>query len=760
MADGVQVEDGQIGVDLPYASLAILATGRRDRIFYRLSAPDGRLVTGYDGLAQDVTAPPPPGPRFVDTSFLGTAVRAVVLGRRVADPGGRMVTLVVAHSRDERRALASAIFANAFLPVLLVALAAAGLIWFAVRQALAPLATIERLLRDRGPEELEPIVAPAPAEVRQLLGSLNRFMARLKANLALTQSFLADAAHQIRTPLATLRAQADLALEEEDAASLRPFIGKIHRHAVVVSQVTNQLLSHTMVAHRGQIARREPVDLVALIAQVARRAEAGGGPPIELGPRQAQGPVTVDGDPITLIEALTNLIENAGRYAGRDRPVAIRVAAEGRQVVVEVADRGPGIPDSEKPKVLERFVRGSGTRDVVGSGLGLAIVKAVVGSHDGSLALLDRPGGGLVVRMVFPGRAGNGSRPAGLATALVAAASLIQPAAAASATIYPAIDGEASRLVISAATDRPLMEPLLLDFQQAHPHVAIDYADVQSGEVYASVVSPAGGVAPDLAISSAMDLQAKLVNDGWTQPHVSPETLLLPAWANWRDEAFGFTLEPAVVVYARGGLAPSEVPRSRPELLRLLQQQPDRFRHRIATYDIALSGLGYLFASQDSVLASQFWPLTLGLGNTAARLMPTSAEILDSIIGGQVLLGYNVLGSYALARQQAGAPIGIVLPRDYTLWLARVAVIPRAARDPTTAKLFLDHLLSPRGQRAVGSVPGMRPIRELVDDPGALMIEGGASPQPITLGPALLVFLDQLKRERFLADWSAAMRAP
>ena len=160
------------------------------------------------------------------------------------------------------------------------------------------------------------------------------------------------------------------------------------------------------------------------------------------------------------------------------------------------------------------------------------------------------------------------------------------------------------------------------------------------------------------------------------------------------------------------------------------------------------------------MLASQFWPLTLGLGSVDVRTLPTSAAILDSIAAGEVLLGYNVLGSYAAARQQAGAPIGIVLPRDYTLWMARVAVIPREAREPTTAKLFLDYLLSPVGQSVVGTVPGVRPIRQLVDDPAALVVDGGGSPQPITLAPTLLAFLDQLKRERFLADWSAAIRAP
>ena len=759
IVESIQVDGATINVDLPYASLALLATGRRDRIFYRVAAPDGSLITGYPDLAYAIPPASSRSPRFVDTTYLHTPVRAVVLGRLVAFAGGPWITVVVAHTRDERRALTADIFTNAFLPVLLVVLVAAGLIWFGVRRALAPLLTIERLVRDREPGDLTPIHAPAPAEVRQLLGGLNRFMERLQATLGLMQSFLADAAHQIRTPLATLRAQADLAAEEENPATLRSYVHKIHRNAALASQVTNQLLSHTMVSHRGQVATREPVELVALLRQVAQRAEAGGvSPPIELDLRALDGPAMVEGDPITLREAFTNLLDNARHYAGDQYPVQIRVAATAAGLQVDVADRGPGIPDAEKGRVLERFARGSAGQGVAGSGLGLAIVKAVADAHRATLALLDRPGGGLIVRLTFA-RSAVRSPPLVGAILAVAVLAWSQSATAATATFYPSPLPQTARLMIHAATDRPLMEPLLRDFQAIHGGVAIDYVDMQTGAVYDSVVAPASGMPPDLAISSAIDLQVKLVNDGWTQPHVSPETVLVPAWANWRDEVYGFTLEPAAIVYAKQGLEPGEVPRSRPELLRLLQAEPDRFRRRVATYDIARAGVGFLFATQDSLLANQFWRLTIALGETTARLFATSAEVLDAIERDEALIGYNVLGSYALARQQAGAPIGIVLPRDYTLWMSRVVVIPRAAAEPVTAKLFVDYLLSPRGQATVAATPGMR---ALVQAGGAAGFppDAASSAQPITLGPSLLVFLDRMKHERFLADWGAAIRQP
>ena len=193
--------------------------------------------------------------------------------------------------------------------------------------------------------------------------------------------------------------------------------------------------------------------------------------------------------------------------------------------------------------------------------------------------------------------------------------------------------------------------------------------------------------------------------------------------------------------------------------MRLLQTQPDRFRRRVATYDIDRAGVGYLFATQDSLLAGQCWRLAIALGEATVRLFATSAEILAAVERGEVLIGYNVLGSYALARQQSGAPIDIVLPRDYTLWLSRVVVIPRGARQPVAAKLFVDHLLSPRGQAVVAATPGMRALVQAGGEAG-FPPDAAASAQPITLGPALLVFLDRMKRERFMADWSAAVRQP
>ncbi|WP_343068996.1 sensor histidine kinase [Azospirillum tabaci] len=783
ISDTVRVEDGRFSVDLPYSSLGILAQARRDRVFYRITAPDGELVTGYHDLP---VAPAKAGladaassdsaTRFENATFRGMSVRVAVLKRFAAQPDlSGWVTIAVAQTREERGALARDILANAFLPIAFTVVAAGGLIWFGVRQALAPLGSLERMIRERQPHDFSPIAMPPPQEVSQLVQAINQLMARLKANLDTMQTFLADAAHQIRTPLASLRLQAELAIDEDDPDALHRIAQRVHRNAVEASQLTSQLLNHAMVIHRSEALKPEDVDLGALLEQVFQRARAvAGDTAIRLDIDRAAEPATVPGDAISLREALTNLLDNAVKYAGPSGPIDLSLTPlpNGRGLRVEIADRGPGVPDAEKRRVLERFGRGSSAAGVAGSGLGLAIVTSVVEAHGAGFALLDRPGGGLVARIDFP--AADNTTTAGESAArallplLVLFALLWAPwAQAAQLITYPAPGGERERLRIHSATDRQAIEPLVLDFQQLHPDVTVEYKDMDTADLYAEAVAvPVKGAAtetPDLLISSASDLQVKLVNDGYTQPHRSALTDALPDWANWRDEAFGFTFEPAVIAYNRDLLPDAQVPRTRPALIRLLRDDPARFGRRVATYDTATSGIGYLLAAHDALLFGQYWQLVAMMGNTQARLACCSGEILDMVERGEVLIAYNVLGSYARARAAAGAPIGIVVPEDYTLVISRVAVIPKTAPRPQLAGRFIDYLLSPRGQEVVADRSALYAISSGIKreaSASGLRSSTAAPLHPIALSPALLVFLDRLKRERFLQQWQSAILLP
>ncbi|CAO3454161.1 extracellular solute-binding protein [Azospirillum largimobile] len=796
IADTVRVQDGAFLVDLPYSSLSILAQGGeeqgggRDRLFYRIVAPDGSPVTGYDDLP--VTAKPSASvrPQFADATYRDARVRVATLDRFVAQPGlAGWVTIAVAQTREERQALARDILANAFLPIVFAMLAVAGLVWFGIRQALAPLGSLERALRDRHARDLSPIAMPPPQEVSQLVHAINQLMERLKSNLDTMQTFLADAAHQIRTPLASLRLQAELAADEDDPAAMRRIAQRVHRNAVEASQLTSQLLNHAMVMHRSEALNPEDVDIGALLEQVIQRARpVAGETPIRLEVDPAAEPGLVPGDAISLREALTNLVDNAVKYAGAAGAIDVSLARRpgDRGLRIEVADRGPGIPDAEKTKVLTRFGRGSSAAGVAGSGLGLAIVHSVVEAHGAALSLLDRPGGGLVARIDFPSAlagitAATGSDPVAgpsvgraalLAVAFAALTALWSPAQTAAQTAtpaatqtitYPAPGTARDRLRIHAATDRQAMEPLVLDFQRAHPDVTVEYVDVGTSELYARAVKDAETDKPDLLISSAADLQVKLVNDGHTQPHIPADSQFLPGWANWRNEAFGFTFEPAVIAYDRNRLAEDRVPRTRDALIRLLREDRAHYGRLVATYDVTISGIGYLLASHDALLFSQYWQLVALMGNAQVRTACCSADLLDMVERGEALIAYNVLGSYARARVAAGAPIGIVMPEDYTLVISRVAVIPKSAPRPRLAGLFIDYLLSTRGQEVVADRSALYALSSSVTreaSAAGLRSSTVAPLQPIALSAALLVFLDPLKRGTFLRQWRSAVQLP
>lgn len=313
-------------------------------------------------------------------------------------------------------------------------------------------------------------------------------------------------------------------------------------------------------------------------------------------------------------------------------------------------------------------------------------------------------------------------------------------------------------VVIYAATDESIARPLIRDFEQRYPGVRVHYEDLQSGELYRRFVDEAArGGRADVVWSSAMDLQVKLVNDGYAQPWRSKESAALPEWANWKNEAFGTTFEPVAIAYNRKLLAPAEVPQTHAELLRLLAQQPERFRDRLATYEPSGSGLGYMLHTQD-VLANPvvFWTLAQAFGRTGTRTLPTTTTMLDRIAAGDALIGYNVLGSYAALRAAEDPAIGVVLPRDYTLVLSRVAFIARTARHPNAARLWLDYLLSRDGQQLIARNPGFFAVRSDVpgDSPAAeLRRQLGGAFRPIPIGPGLMTYLDQVKRREFLRKW-------
>ncbi|OHV72751.1 ABC transporter substrate-binding protein [Ensifer sp. LCM 4579] len=323
---------------------------------------------------------------------------------------------------------------------------------------------------------------------------------------------------------------------------------------------------------------------------------------------------------------------------------------------------------------------------------------------------------------------------------------------------FPSNGKETERLTIHAATDLEAMRPLIRDFQELRPGVAVDFVDYVTNDLFRQAVDACAGKSrsADILLSSSVDQLVRLANDGCAEAHTSRETSAAPAWANWRDEIFGFTFEPVVFVYDRRALPAAEVPRSHEELADLLRREPEEFRNRIGTYDIEASGVGYLLAFNDSRQApTTYGRLLESLSRTKTVTRCCNNEVLGEIAAGNVRLAYNVLGSYAYAAAKANPDLGIVVPGDYTLVLSRGAMIPSNARKPALGKQFLDYLLSSRG-RAVAreysfffSESG--PLPAGVDGPASLMESGIA--RPIRIGPALLAAQDEIQRRSFIEDW-------
>lgn len=326
---------------------------------------------------------------------------------------------------------------------------------------------------------------------------------------------------------------------------------------------------------------------------------------------------------------------------------------------------------------------------------------------------------------------------------------------------FAAVGANTTRLRIEGSGDIEAIGPLIRDFQRTHPEISVTYVDALTNELFGRIASTCEGGEdmPDIVFSSSVDHMVKLANDGCAMSYRSGETERLPAHARWRDEVFGFTFEPAVIVYNKKLVPAAEVPHTRDELADLLRSDNHGFDGKVGTYDIAQSGIGYLFAFFDAQESSSFGRLIEAFGRSGAKLFCCTGELLEKIENGEILIGYNLLGSYAYARLEAGAPIGIVLPRDYTLVLSRAAFIPVAAVNRSAGQAFLDYLLSPRGQQV-----GLRDSFYFAQ--GAALPEGvdaaGTEAQagitrPIPIGPDLLAVNDRQKRQRLLKVWKSSL---
>jgi ABC-type Fe3+ transport system substrate-binding protein len=326
----------------------------------------------------------------------------------------------------------------------------------------------------------------------------------------------------------------------------------------------------------------------------------------------------------------------------------------------------------------------------------------------------------------------------------------------------PAAGQEATVLEVHAGADFAAIKPVLEAFQRRYPGIRLRYHEFGTLELYHAFLERYPQT-PDLVMSSAMDLQVKLVNDGYARPYRSAETDRLPDWARWRNEIFGITYEPAVFVLNTGFLDNESVPASRAALIDLIRRKGDQVRGRIGTFDIERVGIGYLVWSHDNQRTASNGRLLELFATQEARLFTSSAAMLRALVRGDIVIAYNVLGSYAHAWAKRHPLLTVVLAEDYTTVIMRTAFVPKNASNPADARRFLDFLLSNEGQQLLADEASLYPVRgDIIGETGAsrLRLTFNSPLRPIPLGVPLLVQTDEMKRALILEEWRRALDSP
>jgi two-component system sensor histidine kinase TctE len=405
----VRVINDRIYLDLPEVLLQILQTRESGGLYYLVTGPAEEFVSGEP----DLPRPPADAPessadrvRYYDEEFRGREIRAVAL-RAPVDPGsGRgAVQIHVAERVTARDEFANQIILRMVLPQGMLILLAGLAVWYAVGRGLAPLATLRREIESRSHRDLSALSEEqAPQELRPLIHAMNDLLARVGTAIAAQQRFIADAAHQLRTPIAGLKTQTELALRQSQPDKVRETLRQLQTAAEQSARLIHQLLS---LARAEPGARHEHaverLDLARLARDAATewvpRALARG---IDLGYDGEDGAAWIEADAFLARDLLGNLLDNAIRYTQRGGQVTVRVTRDAGQVALSVEDNGPGIPEQERERVFERFYRVLGT-GTDGCGLGLAIVREIAASHHAEVTLAAGAGGrGTLVRVAFP----------------------------------------------------------------------------------------------------------------------------------------------------------------------------------------------------------------------------------------------------------------------------------------------------------------------------------------------------------------------
>ena len=319
------------------------------------------------------------------------------------------------------------------------------------------------------------------------------------------------------------------------------------------------------------------------------------------------------------------------------------------------------------------------------------------------------------------------------------------------------------QLAIHSTTDERVAAPLVADFRRLYPRIEVAYEDLNSTELYHRFIAEIqlGRQAADVLWSSAMDQMAALAVAGHALAYESPEKAHLPAWAQWQGRLWASTYEPVVFAYHKPALPEEQVPRTRAALAQWLARDSERLQGKVVGYDIQKSGLGFFLATQDAAVAPEaFWDVARAMGLCRARLLLTTDAMVREIVAGRALAGVNLLGAYTMAQARNQPALGVVFPQDYALVSSRVLLINAKATHPNAARLWLDYLLSQRGQTVMATASRLFALRDDVQGEttaAALRQLLGGRQRPIALGPELAAPLADPAYRDFILRWRAAI---
>ena len=404
IADAVYSEAGALRLELPYSAISMLSTISEDRVFYRVLV-DGKTLTGYDDLPLPDLRGTTRGPVFETYPFRGDDLRSVLVGRALG-AGDRVasVQVIVGQTRLGLAAISSKITTTAVAIGLVFFLVATALSLVAAQNAMSPLDRLAASVARRGPNDLRPVTAETPTELTPLVGGLNGFIARLRQTLTRSEDLIAEAAHRVRTPLATVRTQAEVIHRQMERPENKKALREMIRAVDESSRSAGQLLDHAMVTFRSDQLETDVIDVVDLLTDVVERLS----PTAELKDIVVKldlpsAPLSVRGDAILLQNAVRNVLDNAIKYSPADTDILVRLTAEDEVCRMAFVDQGRGFGAGDLVDLTKRFSRGSNVDDVVGSGLGLTIADDVAKAHHGALEITSNTEGpGACVTLVLP----------------------------------------------------------------------------------------------------------------------------------------------------------------------------------------------------------------------------------------------------------------------------------------------------------------------------------------------------------------------